>query len=306
MMAVEELEALARHQLGLFTSRQARACGVAPNVVHHHTTRSGRGERLYPRVFRVATLPAPRAQADLAALVWAGDDGVLGHRAAARLHDLDGPFGTTPEVWTRRWPPPEGLVVHSGRVSGAEVVGRGLLRLTTIRRTVFDLAAVLDADELELVVESALRKDRTLDLTPPPGLRGARTLRTVLARRPPGCSPTDSELETRYLQLIRNTTDLPDPVRQHPVINDRGIRIAQIDVAWPALGLWVELDSRRFHGAGAALFVDRHRQNEVLDTVGGTLRRFMWSDVVDHPSIARQQTERAYAACTQWPGRAAS
>jgi hypothetical protein len=279
--------------LGVFTTADAAGCGASREMLYHHSRCGGRWTRPYPGVYVLAHLPADSRRQLLAALAWGGPDSTLSHRSAAAIHGLDGVDESLPELWTRQHHPPTGLVAHRGVVPPTDVVRRGPLRVTTLRRTVFDLSADSDDDTLELVVESALRRDRALRLDPPAALRGRERLRRVLARRPPGAPPTESELETRYLQVIR-TTDVPSPVRQHRVLDHRGRCLGRLDLCWPDVGLWVELDGRASHGRPAALLSDRHRQNELASLLQWLPLRFTWDDVVERPRATARFTENAY------------
>lgn len=104
--------------------------------------------------------------------------------------------------------------------------------------------------------------------------------------------PTGSELETRFVQLVR-TTAVPTPERQVPVTR-RGRVIARLDLAWPEVGLFVELDGVASHDRVEALLYDRHRQNEIVTSLGWRPLRFTWSDVVHRPRTTAREVERAH------------
>ena len=292
--SVLQVEALARTQLGLFTTDTAARCGVSDKLLSHHSRPGGRWTRLYPRVYALAFLPADGRRQLLAALIWGGRGAVLSHHTAAAIHGLDGIHDGLPQLWTSRWHSASGLAAHHGAVPTADVVQRRSLRVTSLRRTVIDLAAVVDDDTLELVVESAFRRDRHLEFDHMARTSGAARLRRVLARRPPGAPPTESELETRYLQLIRGA-GLPPPVRQHTVFDEGGRCVGRLDVCWPEVGLWVELDGRATHTRAPALLSDRHRQNQLADRLQWLPLRFTWDDVVSRPRRTARFTEQAYA-----------
>jgi hypothetical protein len=221
--------------------------------------------------------------------MWGGPSSVLSHRAAARIRGFDGISQAVPEltVGLQRSRAPAGVVLHR-RIEVPATMTTGLLRHTTLARTTLDLAEVLDDDTLELCLEFALRNGvPEADLRP--------KLDRVFARRPPGCSATESELETRYVQLVRSI-DVPEPVRQYPVFNDAGTYLGRLDVCWPEVGLWVECDGRAVHDRPDALLRDRRRQNELATFLQFQPLRFTWEDVVVHPVIARRATEDAYHA----------
>src|SRR4051812_25578455 len=117
-------------------------------------------------------------------------------------------------------------------------------------QTMIDLAALVDDLVWEQSLESALRKRLlTIDdlVNALPDLSAARTpgtprIRRVLALRPPDAPPTESLLETLTVQLARRVPVLGPPTRQLEVFDEHGIFIARLDLSWPELGLFLELD----------------------------------------------------------------
>jgi very-short-patch-repair endonuclease len=160
----------------------------------------------------------------------------------------------------------------------------GPLRHTTLARTLADLAGVLDDEHWEMALEFVLRNGGSP--TAPAGKGAARTKR-VLAQRQPGAPPTGSELETRFLQLVRRA-GLPVPDRQVPV-SWRGEVIAYVDLAWPELDVFAELDGVAFHDRERALLYDRHRQNQIVTILGWRPLRYPWDDVVKRPNTTARQ-----------------
>jgi len=267
---------------------------VPESLLTYHSRPGGRWGRILPGVYELTALPPNRRRPLLAALLWAGEDAVLSHRTAAGILRLDGVGAPTIELWARRVRVPTGLTVHRGRVGREDTATSGPLRHTSLLRTVIDLAGVLDEDTLELVVESALRRDRHLEpALAESGRKGAGALKRVLGRRPTGCPPTDSELETRYLQLIRRA-DVPAPIRQYPVHDEDGRTVGRLDLCWPEVGLWVELDGRIWHDRPQALLYDRHRQNDLATRLQWLPLRFTWDDVMKRPGSTARLTELAY------------
>ena len=152
------VERWGRETLGLFTGADARKAHLSDKLLAYHSRPGGRWARDLPNVYRLTSVPQSPRQRMLAALLWAGDDAVLSHRAAAAILDLDGVSAPKPELWVPRWLRHRDVVVHKGLVPPGDVTTTGLLRHTTLTRTLFDLALVLEDDPLELVVESALRQ----------------------------------------------------------------------------------------------------------------------------------------------------
>ncbi len=82
------------------------------------------------------------------------------------------------------------------------------------------------------------------------------------------------------VQLVRRVPDLPDPVRQVEV------GWARVDLAWPSLGLFVELDGQRHKDQP---LYDSRRETEIVAATGWLCGRFTWSEVVRLPtSTARR------------------
>ena len=153
-------------------------------------------------------------------------------------------------------------------------------------QTVADLASSLSDAHWEHALESALRKRLTAvgDVKALVSGRAAGALRAqrVLALRPAGAPPTDSLLETLMLQLIRTIPGLPEPVRQLWIDGAR----ARLDLAWPALGLFIELDGE--HHKDQPIY-DARRETAVVAATGWLCGRFTWTEVVHTPiSTARR------------------
>jgi very-short-patch-repair endonuclease len=159
----------------------------------------------------------------------------------------------------------------------------GCLRVTDATRTLIDCAAIAAPDELERMVESALRRNLTnvprmrarAQLLRTRGRRGPAQLLAVLDRRPAG-GVADSDGEVIFLQCLRQA-GLPEPVRQYRIGPTR------FDLAWPDRRLLVELDGS-VHRTPEQQRRDARKQNAaVLD--GWTVLRFTW-DRVQHDTAA--------------------
>jgi len=152
-----------------------------------------------------------------------------------------------------------------------------------------DLAAILDDLRWEQPLESALRKGLVspADLGGWPA-RGAagRRIQRVLGIRPPGAPPTESLLETLMVQLARTVEGLPPPVRQYAVVDEHGQPVARVDLAWPELSLFIELDGQQH--ADQPVY-DARRETAVVAATGWLCGRFTWIEVVRFPnSTARR------------------
>lgn len=293
---IAAIEILAGVQHGVFSDAQAAALGVTPGMLAHHRRRGGRWERVAPRVSAVRDGPVSPWRAEMAALLSLGATAVLSHRSAARVQRFDGVGRCLPELTVCHGRSHPGWVLHRGLFVPDDGVTDGL-RHTLPLRTVRDCSSVLCEDDLECLVESALRAERVTlaelaGLLDEPRWKGRRTLERVLARRPPGAAPTASELETRFLQVLRGV--VPEPERRY-LVRHEGRVVAELDDAWPEALLFAELDGTVVHGAGPALYRDRQRQNEVVRRLGWRPLRFTHDDVTRWPRQVRAVVVDAYA-----------
>ena len=119
--------------------------------------------------------------------------------------------------------------------------------VTTVPRTLLDLAAVLDGRRLERAINEAdvLRLTDALSLRDLlvryPRRVGTPAIAAALAARAAGATVTRSELEERFLHLLERH-GLPRP-RTNTYIDG-----LEVDCAWPAHRLIVELDGHAAHG----------------------------------------------------------
>jgi hypothetical protein len=105
-------------------------------------------------------------------------------------------------------------------------------------------------------------------------------MQRVLSQRPLGAPPTESLLETLMVQLVRAVPGLPPPSRQIEVFDAHGQFVARVDLAWPELGLFIELDGQ--HHKGQPLY-DASRETAIVAATGWLCGRFTWTEVAHHP-----------------------
>lgn len=264
----------------LFTTTEARERGVSPDQLRWGV-RVGRWRRIERGVYGEGPEdPSPLDRA-LAAVVATG--GVASGHLAAVLHGLDGVGLRGPHVTLSRG--------RNGRRAGARrrdldpqrVMQVGGVLCTDGLQTMFDLAATVDDRAWEQALESALRKELVSlgELgTSRPWTRGGDRIRRVLASRPAEAPPTESLLETLMVQLARTVDGLAPPVRQYRVVDGAGGFVARVDLAWPQLGLFIELDG--CHHAGQPVH-DARRETAVVAATGWLCGRFTWTEVVRVP-----------------------
>ena len=182
----------------------------------------------------------------------------------------------------------DGMPMRKGRLIDDHTTVIGGVRCVSALQALVDLAASLDDDTWEQAVESALRKRLVLvgafdDL--PRNVPGVARIRRVLGRRGE-VPPTESLLETLMVQLIRSVPGLPEPVRQHRITWSDGSFVARVDLCWPHLGVFIELDGQ---GHKDQPVYDAHRQTAVVAATGWRVARFTWREVTRAPRMCARR-----------------
>lgn len=281
----KSLASLVSAQYGLFTRRQSRERGVSDGMLRHALT-CGRVERVSRTVYRLTAAQPSWHQSVLAACLSAGEESYASHRTAGRLWELEGitqaPIELTTAHDVRSGPR---TIIH--RVEGFPAcdVQRDAIPVTQPARTLLDLASVLRAEELELALDSALRRRLLsvprlrwqLDHFGTRGRAGAGNLRELLEARPTGDALSESGLETRLFRLI-STAGLPPPTRQYEIRDGQGF-VARVDLAYPSQRLAIEADGYRYHSGQQVWERDLARRN-ALGSLGWMLLHFSFKQVV--------------------------
>jgi very-short-patch-repair endonuclease len=269
---------LATRQHGVMTRRQLLDAGIHEDVIDRALWRDEL-LRVHPGVYRVGHRAPSIESTYLAAVLACGDGALLGGLAAAHLLGLVRSAPAEPLVLA----PTERRIerVRVRRCRSLSVDDRSVFRgvpMTTLSRTLVDLAATLDEDALARTCHEAIVRHR---LSPPavvallermPNARGARALRRVLVGDIP---VTLSALERRFLKLL-DADGLPRPETNCRAGSKR------VDCRWPEHRLTVELDSYRYHQSRHAWEQDRVRDREARAR-GDRMRRYTYRDVYEHP-----------------------
>ena len=234
----------------------------------------------------------------MAAVIASGPGSALSYRSAGRLWRLLPPSHGLPEV-TRptsfRMRP--GILVHQAFLPADEMTQVDGIPVTSVPRTLFDLAAILPKRQMERALNEAevLGLTDALSLTDLisryPRRRGAATLRALLGANAPA-GITRSELEERFVALI-DTHRLPRP-RLNATLAIRG-RFFKVDCLWDDRCLVVELDGRASHGTSRAFEGDRER-DRLLHAEGWRVVRLTWRQVSDDAAAVATDLRRLLAA----------
>jgi hypothetical protein len=277
---------LAEAQHGVVARRQLIAGGMAEDAIDRRL-RSGRLHQLHRGVYAVGHRVISREGRWMAAVLACGPSTALSHRSAAALWGIlwatDGPIEVVAPAKGRSRP---GVRRHSAELPADELTIALAIPVTTVPRTIFDLATVLGADR----VEHALRESERLRLydrlsledllARHPRRRGAATIRECLRRRreaPPGVSR--EELEARFQTFIAHSR-LPRPELNAWL--DFGTRRYRADCLWRRLRLIDELDGFATHGTRPAFEDDRER-DRILQAAGWRVVRITWRQLHDTP-----------------------
>jgi very-short-patch-repair endonuclease len=274
---------LAGAQHGVVARRQLIELGVGRGAIDRRVHR-GRLHVVHRGVYAVGHRALTQRGRWMAAVLAAGPGAVLSHHSAAALWGIRPTSRTRIEVTVpRTLHATKHLHPHCAVLPQDERATHDGIPVTTPARTLLDLAGTLGLRQLE----RAFNEAEVLRLQSPTSVeelvqrhqpRGTTNLRTLLLN---ARSSTRSELEARFLTFI-DTHALPKP--ETNVL----IEGTEVDAAWRAHGLIVELDGYTHHGTRAAFEADRRRDRRLI-AAGWTVLRVTWRDLKDRPhEIAAQ------------------
>ena len=276
---------VAAPQGGAVGHEQLRSLAISKDAVHR-SVHAGRLHVVLPGVYAVGHSTLSWRGKLWAAVLWGGEDAVLSHMTAASLWDLLS--SASPKVHItvprggrngREW-----VRVHHTRglepKERAEVDG---FPVTSVERTLIDIAPTVRPDRLEQAVEQAVRMNR-LDFGAfgqNRGKRGTANLHALIAQFDPLAPQTNPGIEREFLRLIK-TYRLPKPKANAPA----GPYV--VDFLWEPQKLIVELDSLEHHRRPAVFEADRKRDID-LQGLGYTVLRITHRRLKQEPAaVARE------------------
>jgi very-short-patch-repair endonuclease len=261
------LATLAGHQYGVVGRWQLVELGFGDEPIKGALA-SGHLHPLHRDAYAVGHRIVTKRGKWLAAVLAMGPGAFLSHESAAALWGL---AGDQPKVDVNA---PRGRQVRPGRASGIkvhrckftadEVTVRDGIPVSTVARTLFDLAERSPPHRLKNAWDesSRLRLLRVPEVAVVyergHGRRRARKrIGTFLAAEQRHVEDTASPLEDRFAAFVV-AQRLPPPQTDVLVDGD------EVDVLWPEARLIVELDSWEFHAHRAAFEKDRDRDADHL------------------------------------------
>jgi hypothetical protein len=163
---------------------------------------------------------------------------------------------------------------------------------TSVARTLFDLAGVLQASRLERALDSCLAaKLLTVGALwsiyhdfAPGGRTGWQLIRELLEARGEGYIAPASELERLFLDIVR-AAHLPEPERERNLGDGDGW-IGRVEFVYREARLLIEIDGRLHHTALLDRKHDRERDNRFMADGWRVLR-------IDYEMLTRRPHEVA-------------
>jgi hypothetical protein len=272
---VQNIHFIAQNQHGRLTRAQALACGLSDGDIRGRLN-TAIWLRVYAGVYRVAGSRVTHEQAVLAASLAAGGRALASHGTAAELHGLPGGDGQIhiTVVGRRILVPAVKVHVVTG-LQGPDCAVKNGIPVTTVARTIIDLAQILSVVRLEEVLDHALAArlvslnvlQQRLEKTGTRGRRGAGVLAVLVGVRLDG-SPRPRQRGERLFAQIVAEYGLPTPEREVEFLLSDG-RTVFVDWVFSRV-VGVEIDSYTHHSSLTDWSAD-HSRNNLLRAKGLTL-----------------------------------
>jgi very-short-patch-repair endonuclease len=277
---------LARRQYGVVSRRQLLRTGEREKGIEHRLA-VGRLHLLHHGVYAVGHRIVPREGRWLAAVMAVGPTAVLSHWSAAALWMIRpnqrSLIDVTAPHKSRSW---DGIKRHHKALPSDEVAVKDGIPVTSVPRTIFDLAATEDVDTIAAMLRESEHRNLWDELSLPdlvdryPGRRGVEKVRLALQRvteEPSGRKR--SRLEEHFAPFLRRHR-LPMPRFNDWII--LGAKRCQVDCHWPGTSQIIELDGWEGHGTRSAFQDDRERDRR-LRVAGYSVTRLTWNQLRDEP-----------------------
>jgi REase_MTES_1575/Transcriptional regulator, AbiEi antitoxin len=269
---------LADRQYGVVSRDQLRRLGLGEGAIDHRIER-GRLHPVHRGVYAVGRAGLGVEGWWMAAVLATGPESVLSHRSAAglwvlRMTALSITHVTVPGHRRSR----RHVIVHRAVLPADEhTVERGI-PVTTVARTLFDVASYAPRAQLALAITEAERRGLADSPSLPdlmdryPRHRGVGILRSVLEEGWVGMGVTRSALEQRFVRFV-SEAGLPLPELNATLWV--GEQSFEVDCLWRRERLIVELDGYAYHADRAAYERERER-DRALATAGWRVIRVTW------------------------------
>lgn len=243
---------LACRQHGVVAYRQLRAIGLSSSAIDR-AVRGARLHRLYKGVYAVGHPVLTRHGRWMAAVLACGPGAALSHRDAAALHEIRRDNRQEIDVSAPRSRHQQhGITLHRPRrLHAGDLTTVDGIPVSTVARTLLDLAALVNESQLERAVEETeLRKLFDMNaveatLARSKGHRGAPRLEAAVADLRPFIPMTRSEFERAFPKICRDA-GLPQPAMNVWLLG------YEVDALFEEDRIVVELDGGEYHATTAA------------------------------------------------------
>ena len=291
----------ATHHL-VFGLGELAALGLSAGATRRRAA-AGRLHRVHSGVYSLVP-PAllPREGRWRAAVLACGPGAVLSHRSAAGLHELRAYGPARTEITVPHSSPRvhAGILAHRCALDDEDITLLRGIPCTTVARTLVDLAAVVPLRVVERVCDQAEIAE-TFDLWAiqdqferHPRRPGTRRLRSVLETHYIGTTPTWTDIEERFLALVR-AAGLPAPTVNDWVDPGDGEPAIRVDFVWRAQRIALETDGRRTHMTAQAFERDRRRDQRLTAARWRPLRA-TWRQILNAPRALELTLQRVFRA----------
>ena len=297
-MLTRDVYELADEQYGVITCGDLRRIGFTDARIDVWSRR-GRLVRIHSGVYAVGHRHLRPEGVRLAAVLAFGEGACLSHRSAAAHWSLMRISQTLIDVSAprSRRGAPDVRIHRPCRLSAADITTHKAVPVTTVSRTLLDIAGsvpfgvlerafnqamvigILDPDEMRSAIARAGRKR---------GIRAVKRIFSILDPHAPVL--THEGVEERLLTLIRRS-GLPMPAINTYVEDE------QVDFFWQAQRVVVETDGRAVHLQPLAFERDRARDRK-LQLEGYDVFRFTDRDVTTTPEQTIATVRAALSSST--------
>jgi hypothetical protein len=281
----QKVAALAGRQHGVVARWQIEEVGLSRQMIKSRIAHGGLN-RLHRGVYAVGHRATTVESRWMAAVLAHGPHAALSHRSAGQLWGIHPRSRIAPEVTVSgSKKTKKGIVAHRGTLMRDEVVWVRGIPVTSVPRTMLDLAATRSEREVERAWnEMEVRGFRDRLSVPHllkryPGRKGSLVLMRLAKRKELPVGITRNDLEEAFLALV-DRFDLPRPrMNAHLAVRER---FYEIDCLWEDRRVAIELDGGAVHKTTKAFHDDRER-DRILTAEGFTTARITWDHIRDTP-----------------------
>ena len=256
---------IAGRQHGVISRGQLMALGLGKDSIQRRLS-SGRLLHLHRSVYGVGHRNRSRQTVWMAAVLAGGQGTVLSNRPAGAAWAICSSAGRVEVTVPRQRRPNRRIVFHHAVLPADECTVHDGIPITTVPRTILDLATVLDVRAIERAINGAeirrLWDELSLHdlLHRYRGRPGTRAVRTALHKRSGGATLTKSDLEELFIAFA----DSAGFERPETNVYVQGF---EVDCVCRAQRVIVEIDSWEIHRTRAAFERDREK-SRILQAAG--------------------------------------